>query len=276
MTDKLLEFGCDWITCTAPLEHENQKNMDAVFYAIAEKMHQDGHEMKNVRRLGYTGQNIGGMFIGSSKQGSMLQASGAAAGEVLQALKAVCTCIHITRIDTQVTIQQGDDNDTALHVFEQTERAKEKIPSARRWKACHIHTNCDGCTANVGSRHSEIYIRVYDKTREMKPTPYPENAWRYEVEAKQKLAQRIYDNWPKSEQSKEYCLAVVGTALANRGIDAPWHHGPLEIDLRITKPTTDEERKLIWLREYVRGTVQLLSFRGLQEEVLDALGLVMV
>ena len=62
--------------------------------------------------------------------------------------------------------------------------------------------------------------------------------------------------------------------MASRGITCPWTGEPSLVTLptQAVKPT-DAQRKLTWLAEQVRPSVQWLISEGFEQEVLDALAL---
>lgn len=273
MNTKLLEVGIDWLTATCPLGDTRQDEYDAIYRRLSVEYMKHGYVVKPMRRLGYAGETINGLFIGTSPQGTLIQASGTSAEHLAMAFKYAQHTPHLTRIDVQTTVQLEEIHDHAMLQFDKTEDYKALQPKSKRWKAIHIHSANDGCTANIGSRTSPMFIRIYDKSAQSPNSGYPPNSWRFEVELKQELAGRFFQGYLEATNERNYMLGVLTTAAARRGLLIVWPYTFVEIDFAAPRTKTDDEKKLDWLRSHVRSTVSLLIYRGLEYEVIRALGL---
>lgn len=125
-----------------------------------------------------------------------------------------------------------------------------------------------GDTVYVGSRESEAYLRIYDKS-----TSYnlPKGrVWRWEVEYKRGLAHPAALEVEKG--GVDIIREMVFREARTKSVPVPVIEGMRGIK-RCTVSASSAEMKLAWLERQVRPTVQWLHKLGMAEEVRGALQL---
>lgn len=203
----------------------------------------------------------------------MLTASGPLAAKVFDKLQNLHWVGKVTRIDLQCTwLYEEDHENLAAQLCEgvreyQREQSLPNPPSITL-----IQGFGNGDTLMVGSRSSEKYIRVYDKTREQNQTG-PYWMWRWEVELKGKSAIETFKYLSTEHGSAQAILYALTAYLDNRGIMHPWEEISQFAEPKGERPQTSYEKSLEWLRSHVRGTVRKLIQAGLGDDVAEALGL---
>jgi DNA relaxase NicK len=268
------QVSCDWLTVTAKPQTEADWQLQAVYDGLGRELLALGEEEKAMRAMGYTGSRIGSAFIGNRPDSRIVRVSGPYAHKLLEQLIWLKFEGNITRIDLQATWEF--DTDRATHARDQATQvefyqAANKLSNPPRITLIQGFGNGD--TLMVGSRSSEKYVRVYDKTREQARSG-PPWLWRYEVELKGSMARAVFEYLKQTTDLARSVLWVVSTYCDNSGIIRPWTDES-SYELPITgRPTTSDEKSLNWLRESVRATVRRLVQHGLAEEVYESLGLV--
>lgn len=126
-----------------------------------------------------------------------------------------------------------------------------------------------GDTLYYGSRQSDKFARIYDKSAE-----YGEeigNVYRFELEAKGEVARGLAELM-QSENGGMWKEDIVFGALKDMGCPVP-KQGVFPSINRQMVNLSSAEMKLNWLRTQVRGTVKHLVSLGLEQEATEALGL---
>lgn len=134
----------------------------------------------------------------------------------------------------------------------------------------------DGDTLYVGARGKRSkFLRLYDKWLESNKDEMWLNAWRYEAELSDNHAVEAYNTIQDIEQSEQSVAYVLAGYYKERGIDLPVR---LEAGLwpasKFQKRDTDDERRLKWLEEQIRPTIDKMMARGVSYDAIrQALGL---
>lgn len=233
----------------------------------------DGNLPKPMVALGYVGLSAGGAFAGENGERGMLRVTSSWAGRVFRSVYHQTA--HYSRLDLQVTLWgvKGGDKHGA-----QQRRAADRFNNALpKFKQRKVHIregNDGGYTLYIGAPTSEQKGRVYNKGAEDK-TGYYHDAWRYEVELHNDAADRAAHYL--ASLPTDIAPAVVASVVrwfGERGVTVPI--APEDVPSAIVptqRPRTDIERSIAWLREQVQPTVRRLRQLGLEDQVLDALGL---
>lgn len=128
-----------------------------------------------------------------------------------------------------------------------------------------------GNTCYVGSRTSDVYLRLYD-WGVAHGSGAAETTWRFEAELKGSVA-NDYAALLMSETQRELAAAaMVRTLFTDRRIECPWNSAPNRPMAR-PRRKTEEEEKLKWLSEQVSPTCRKLIESGYIEACIEALGL---
>lgn len=267
-------ISVDYVTLTAKADTIEASVLRDVWSAVSGGMLMEGHKKKPMQALGYAGEQVGTLFYGYCSSGYILRASGTIANEVVEVLRGSPIEPHCTRFDAQVTYAFDCDQDAMLE--EQRVSIlnhQEANPAGRQPSLTLIDGVGKGGTVLIGKRSSEVYCRIYDKTREQK-LEGPPWLWRWEIEAKGRRAQEALRMGMRSHTLAGAVKHMVDSVMAARGAWVPWELGALDAFPPLPRPGTNAEKQLNWLRNQVAGTVAELIEDGYREQVLDALGLI--
>lgn len=264
----------DYITLTAQIGTPECTTIERLFDALRFNDICQGHDEKPMRQLGYVGTVINGMFLGSRSDGRILRASSVMAHAIADLLRIYQPLPRCTRLDAQITTSSiWDIEDKAKQLRDEVlaHQAASEQPNQPRLTLIEGHGRGDSLM--VGSRSSQVYIRVYDKTREQSEEGPPWR-WRYECEFKSETACEVLRYITDSSYAREAIGAVVLHYLTGRGIflDETF---TAEDYLRSpqARPKTDDERSLDWLRGSVGKVTRRLIRNGYLDDVLTALGI---
>lgn len=230
-------------------------------------------EMQPARRLGYEGFSVGGSFVGMRERDAAAIYSGERAKLAFDRLYRRDT--HVSRIDMQVSFRFNvTANNIAQVARNSVERANRSISSARQRNATLMEDLRGGATCYVGTRTSEQFARIYNKETESNDKAY-ERVWRYEVQLKNKLAVKLAEQVAsKTYDTPAHALVFVKQWLQHRGVQTPWKADAEVLPLpKISKPSSQNEEKLAWLRSQVQPALRSLLKYGLRDDILAALGL---
>jgi hypothetical protein len=182
----ILESRVDWITCTckpglkAQVLQASAKRWIAAQDAL-------GFRTREFRWSGYLGEATDGVTCGQREDGTILRLSGQAASD--HAKSALEFCDNVSRIDVQVTLlAKKNPSDFATLALASASLDPRVVSGITRTSI--IRSTPDGSTFYLGSRSSDRYFRVYDKSAESEGL-YPDRSGRYEVEYKGDRAWRV-------------------------------------------------------------------------------------
>lgn len=263
----------DYLTITAKHDSNERAALDAVWDSIAHDDATKGLDEKPARALGYVGSKIGTMFLGANPDGAMFRASGDLAEIAAQTFAWIGGQFHVTRMDAQLTWGYGQDIDHYFARWANEIRAAQAQSKAHPApQVRHIRSFGKGDTVSIGSRSSEVYIRIYDKSREQVTNP-SEGLVRYEVELKGERALQALRYYRLCSDRNEAVFEIVDSWCRDRDVPVPWTAVSLLDWPEIGRPETDAERKLKWLESHVKGSVDYLISKGHRKLVLEVLGL---
>lgn len=263
----------DYLTITAPHKTQESSSLEAIYDALRFDAITNDCDEKPARALGYKGNQISTMFLGQSEHGMMLRVSGALANVVAGMIAWLPGVHHATRIDAQITWDYG--NDRASEASRQAEavrnwQAERGLPNPPTVRLLQAFGKGDTCT--IGSRSSEVFIRIYDKSREMKDFTKP-SLWRYEVELKGSRATEGVRVLQDAANPDIAAFTLVDHYMRRAGVSVPWSEATVWQAAAQEHPKTDVDKKLEWMRSHVRSSVQYLLAKGAKEPMLEALGL---
>lgn len=257
----------DWLTMTV----KNRVQRDIIARMAEEettRLEEAGHERVNYVSHGYSGWRAGGVTYGCRKDDDIVRLSGNAAGERWRTWGKHAS--NVSRIDLQVTHRiEGPPKSLGRTIYNGL--AEGDIALRRARGQAIIESSDGGCTLYVGSRTSEVFLRLYDKGVEQAFCE-PGLLWRWEVELKDASAKAMYQDLTRLGCSDMIIAGHVRRIWSERGITPPWKPTAETCAPYVTRPVTDVARKLSWLRNQVSPTVAYLIRRGLRADVLQALG----
>jgi DNA relaxase NicK len=263
----LLECGVDWITATA----SSQGRANALASRLREYVDErgsEGYQIKPWSWNGYVGSNVDGASWGKRDDGVIVRLSGSMC---MRHWKSVLVFAdNVSRIDVQATALDRDG--TADHAYNGWVRVNEmSAVQAGMTHARFTISAPSGATLNVGSRSSDRYLRLYDKSAESQGE-YPYRSWRYEVEYKGRRAYRVAQAIYTGRHEATYCHQQVEAAFVANGLHlvapAPtfsWRDaGVIHV--------TDDQRRLEWVRRCIRPVIGRLVEAYTSDTVAQALG----
>lgn len=226
-------------------------------------------EPKGQQMLGFKGYQVDSVFAGVSGTHTMYQVSG---GRAHEGHKYLPVGAGVTRIDIALTVWFEQYHPRLAEALARS--AAQFTPTNGRPPAVTLTKSYrdEGDTLAVGSRASEVYIRLYDKFAESKHSDDWAYAWRWEVELKGTTAQHVYTNYRSGIDNATGCAAIVASMCKSRGL--PCIGLDYALASQVTSPTraaTDYEEKLAWLRKQVAPTLQRLKADGATDAFLAAL-----
>lgn len=222
--------------------------------------------------FGYRGLSYGLVQIGKGAQGAILQASQWAANE-LRGLGLPYT--NISRADIAITVWYDADPAALIKLWADRSAEYRRLAGGAAWKVTYIDGKGDGDTAYYGSRTSDIYVRTYDKGRESPEGGFYENAIRYEVEYKNREALAVWQGEDRTAPGRDWLAAQVLEVLRRRGVFVALPgEVPVPACARRTAPPSSVDKRLAWLRNQVRPSIDKLVADGVSlEHIREALGL---
>ena len=227
-----------------------------------------GNDLRQWSLGNFKGFSAGSIQAGADEDGVVIRLSGHMADKHWREVLPYAT--NVSRIDLAVTVEMNDAelNLVALHREQLLRWRRRHMP---RLQVGVIDRGDRGCTLAIGSRTSDIYQRIYDKHAESKGS-YPRGTWRYENELKRKPALIMARHLASVPVPEVEIRGSVSKRFAARGIR-------LELpDAESSCPaapamTSDDQRRLDWLRVSCSRSVEKLINAGKLNEVITALGL---
>ena len=271
----VIESQIDWLTLGWD-DGPKADRAEAWAFARAQAERRAGYRELPFRLLGFEGWTVGRVRLGRRSDALLLQLSGDLADVYADTLVPLAD--RLSRIDLAVTVRlQEADDLLGENTYAQAEAHWQE--NHKRAQPSLIQDAAGGCTAYVGKRSSDRFLRVYNKFAESVAggdpaaiARYP-NCWRYELESKGLAA-------------RPTALAAVGAS------DRPAHiqqylydytvdHGIFPAFAatgdRVLQPgfrrRSDYGTRLAWVRKSVNPAIKQMLEEGDRAEILDALGL---
>jgi DNA relaxase NicK len=270
------ECGADWLTMTWRGEVndtvlKNKRNVTD--WAERRKVKEGGRDfVKPWAWQGYSGMKCGQVEVGDRFDSTIVRLQGKAADDWLN--ERMPTGHNITRLDIALTFWSDLNRDGLIALHSLEAEGKRNTLQSRPFRVRLIDGKGDGNTLYVGSRSSELWVRIYDKEKSPNTTDEYKGALRYEVELKEDTAREALERCTRGGYSPSACLEVLTSLLDRRGICALGSGGVRgEVFAPSALPITGLEDSLRWLEKQVRPTVSRLMREGYEQEVLEAMGL---
>lgn len=258
---KNAETGVDWLTMTTT----SQRRGD-VYFAIF-KSYSDRHREPWFFR-GYEGvQSANGeVSYGVNKKD---------ARTILIARGAVADDIFITRPPRPSMLSRIDIQTTVVYEYPQYDLLKHiyEFAGGVVSKKTHIVNSDGGETVYVGSRHSQLYVRVYDAGVKHE-LGKEATIFRYEIEVKKPMAQTLADVLWQQPTVKKMRLSMADwqyQVLEKRAIEPPWEQGVVQARWdSLVQRKTHEDTTFAWLAGQVSAAVQNCLDKGYTRDELCA------
>lgn len=273
--DRVIEAQLDWLTCGWDAGAKADR---ALAWAFAKAQHERRLGFKNApfRLMGFEGYAVGRVRCGQRDGAVLLQLSGDLAEQ--HAAVVAFEADRVSRVDLAVTVQLAQrDPFLGESAYAQASNYRAEHPkSAMPWL---VQDDDGGCTAYVGHRASDRFLRIYNKHAESVAagdaeavTRY-ERCWRYELECKGGASQptaicalAVPDRPAHIQQLlHDYCSA--------HGIEPRFPSRGDRVLLPGFRRRSDYYSRLSWLRKAVNPAILSMLEVGDRGEILDALGL---
>jgi hypothetical protein len=229
------------------------------------------------------GWSCGPIAYAEGRNSVLVQASGVASDPLFLACKEKLLDVRPTRFDVQATVQLAkDDPAYARRMARRADRFRHS--GKREGYPFKVHVRDgkgDGDTLEIGTRGSEVYLRLYDKHREgfkkthskqVQPGQFAPGAWRYEAELKGSAACELYSRLSEAPGHSEAVLSEVRGLFMDHGLKLPVGKDAAP-PIRELRYRSDIDRTRAWLRSAVRPSIEQLIADGYLGEVIADLGL---
>lgn len=176
----------------------------------------------------------------------------------------------ITRLDVQVTVEMGQP--CAPLVWKYYHKANALSEKKKRGPRNRVILGNDGgATLYCGERTSQRFGRCYAKGPQTKMSYY-ETALRFEVQYNGRLAKLVARRLYDAKHPADFCFDRSSGFFRDRIGFFPVRTAFIGKDT-CPRKRSDVRKKLDWLHDAVRPSVQMLLELGHVREVYDALGL---
>lgn len=269
-----IEPSIDWITATSKKE-EVGRYWRELHAQYAADFYPEVTHPKTFSYVGWEGPQLPGFtYAIHPKHGAMVRVTGFGAGVAWRDVLSRVEYCNVTRIDLCVTVTLqmrmtgiATNEYAALISSGYQPHIKKKLV-----------TNSDGGeTLYIGSRTSQVFVRLYDKSAERGEEPG--DVWRYEIEYKKPVSQTVAEmimSLAGGDDSEvwETINDTVWTAFDDRGVTPIFSAG----DAFLAPTTAHRERSPVeaqmkWLAVSVSPAVRRLAAAGYGQAIREILGL---
>lgn len=243
--------GIDYVTLTST--HNGAKSAyKKYFMDVANRDRQLGYKTVAGGAYGFYGQRTRHALLAEREDRAMLQVSGYEAQRTDSLMKHEG---HCTRLDIQVTVQCEEGE--VPQILEYLYNASKTHPLARGHQPTLKRIEGQGGTETVyiGSRKSDVFIRLYDKGLESGEEEY-KNCVRLEVELKGKVANSVWIHCKDEGVGTRYLLQVLKHTLETRGVDVDWFTFPVDGRKPPHKEKTRDEVTMYWWEHQVAPSIK--------------------
>jgi len=274
---KEISSGIDYLTCSLKPSPTGENLFWALAKSIKDHSVLRGCDERRWRFYGYEGfiltdGGVGHFAYGDHHtQGYLVQMSGEFS--LRYWLDFVNCATNISRIDiktdAELFVPKADMAKECYDWIAESEYGRKKFSLIQG-----LNT---GQTLYVGSRLSEQFGRLYDKSAESGSAELG-RVWRYEVEFKGGRAKAValeLSRIANESPIQEFYASIAATCydwFDKRHVPPVWDRKGQAIK-RLSIVAESEMGKVAWIRQQVSPTVKRLITRGKGLEVIDALGL---
>lgn len=270
---QLWDAGIDYMTMTFNPKHHQRVKALLLIRAEMSKTASEQDKIIPGTMRGYIGEKQGKLLYGEKDGWLLVQVSGSRSRHIAQLFKDHGITGKATRIDFQATCQTSVPVERYLQEVSSKIEANTGAEKGRSARNSATYKNRGrACGMVIGSRSSENYTRLYNKTLEQRNRIAP-NLARAEVELKGTKAELGWAMYMKSAQPYYYSCSMVKSDFMRYGIDLEWLAKGDKVEFESSWEKTTVQKQMNWLYTHVRPTVQKLVGIVGKEAVLDILGL---
>jgi len=268
MTGTVETAGVDWLTCHVP-HGAKARHLADWGQVLLSSEKRKGNDFKKWKWNGYEGYTAGHVALGGREDGVICRMSGEASREHWRHVWDIAQ--RCSRLDVQVTVSglpKGHDLAANTHALVKDFRPKRGRPPEWELRLTKSH----GSTLYLGSRQSQTFTRLYDKSAE-EEREHLGGRWRYELELKEETAQQAASHLSSLGNGSARVLSTVHDAFTSRGVQPVFVRSDQPMMELTQRDQSDDDRRLAWLSGQVRAVVAGLRHRGRELDVMHALGL---
>lgn len=258
--------GVDWITATC-----NSSRRSSVYEGLAHvlllKERALGNDVSTYAGLGYVGRTCGGVSFGRRHDGVIIQLRSELAREHFKPVAKSAS--NISRLDVQYTVRLAQPQPDFFHTAYYA-RGHVKKMRGRGVDVSLKVSEKKGDGIYIGARSSDKYGRAYDKGMDEK-TDAKGHLIRLEAEFKNAYANHWATKLIRTKKMDALAGAIVNGFFKPHGIPVSTNFNQKREVL--TTQVSDDNRRLRWLSNNVRPTVERLTRKGELNQVIHALGL---
>jgi DNA relaxase NicK len=271
----VIEAQVDWLTAGFS-EGERADRAAAWAFSRAQREKREGAREAPFRLLGFEGYAVGRIRYGTRGADAIIQLSGQLAEDYLG--DVLPNADRVSRLDLAVTVRlPRPDPFLGESTYAQACNYRAEHPSAARpWI---VQDDDGGCTAYVGDRASDRFLRVYNKEAEAlgradaKEASHYKRCWRYELECKGTTALPVARAAHSAVDRRSFLQQQLHNYCLRHGIEPVFRPDDNGLLVPGFRRRSDAESRLTWLRKSVNPAIlSLLEVRD-REDILDALGL---
>lgn len=262
----VVDGGVDYLTCS----YSPQANMTRLLFFIS-RVERDELKLGGMHNRwgmsGYQGARVGGLEYGHRHDGAIVRLSGHTARRWWRRFRFLST--NCSRIDLQWTMTYEQQ---PHRVIEQQFRLMRKLWSTKKRfpEPKLISGPKGGESIKSGDRTSDVFLRLYHRGAKKGL----EGLWgdiRYEVEYKGDAARSISSELLRMKRVSERIEAECLGRFQARGCSLTKSYSVPHL-YRCNNVPGDVHKRLSWIRNVLRPTVDQLRALGYERQVLDALG----
>lgn len=265
---EIIESGIDYLTVTTKSISRGKMAM-AEANALAAAAREAGAEVRHWTWQSYAGFTLPGLSYGRRADGTIVRLSSATADQHWRTFLRLAD--NVTRLDLQTTAIHHNGTRTVAREARGTCIAAGE--GHDHWPGVtlvcgHPH----GDTLYIGSRKSDVFIRIYDKCAESKGI-YKPGAWRYELEFKRQPARDLAHSLAATTAPRTVISQLIYDRLTHRGVRPAWERPSGSLRVKQTRVRSSDETRLEWMADTVAPAVRSLLRRVPKDDVYRALGL---
>jgi hypothetical protein len=206
--------GIDWLTLTS-VSRETKERMNREFNREVARDLREGFAVIPGGLYGFVGKRTRHALLAQKEDRALLRLSGDGAGRASLLAARGDNC---TRLDLQCTVCLPDGTVSAWLSRAERSCSKRRLLRGKCPVVDGKRRNLKTYQVSIGSRQSEVYVRLYDKFLESGEERF-KNCVRLEIEYKGKAAQRRWEALADGTISLMGLLQLLLQDLHERGVD---------------------------------------------------------
>ena len=254
MPAKLIDAGLDYLRITSD-DRAAQVHLGEYFREVAKRDRELGYETTKGGAFGFFGKKTRHALLASKKEWDMLQVTGY---ESKGGWSLAHEGTQASRVDLQLTYQVGEDavGSTIRAAYDGACALEDS--QRRHLKVTMIESRHKAQTVYIGSRASDIFLRVYDKYAESGREEY-RGCVRFELELKGRASKAYWEQVVLQKMTIAQSLEMVVTMFRERGAPVP-NEDIQDMDIHLPpRQPTRTQTTLDWLNRQVAPTVKRLT-----------------